>query len=351
MPTTEQRVSAVWLGEGIATVPALLRDSGYVTGAFSASLPVNHRIIGLRDQFDHFDASLSCAQGECASELNELVLAWLRQPHAQPWFCYVHYTDVHHPYDAPPEYAARFSKTYRTLPVPDHWWMQRPRASGPTPEELEHIVAMYDAEIAYLDDQICRLLAELRSNGGERNLAIVVASDHGDEFYEHGGFSHGQSLYEELTRCPLIMVWPGRIRPGVATDEWIQNVDIVPTILELLEIPLPEDIDGESLRPYFEGRPRRRAAFSEQQGASVRSGRWKLWEDRFGALRLYDLQSDPGESANVAVAELDTLRALSATLERWKGGLEPPPVAAERPDAPTLDPVTEERMRALGYLE
>jgi arylsulfatase A-like enzyme len=344
-------VPAVALGKGIMALPRMLSSQGYVSAGFSASGMVNHQILGLQAEFDHFDASVQCTRDDCAALINTRVLEWLSAEPRDRWFCYVHYMDVHHPYEAPEDYAARFRRGSTELPRTDHLWMKRVREEGLTSEQLTHLVDMYDAEIAYLDDQIGLLLGELARTGMRKDLLVVVASDHGDELYEHGGVSHGHTLYEELTRCPLVFAWPNRVPARGVVECRVANVDIVPTVLDLVGVDPPEGLSGATLIPYFTGECRERPAYSEMKGNAVRKGRWKLWEQPRSPSRLFDLEADPTEQTNLAEVEPDTLRSLQLLLTAWHRGLVPPPKRPPPGAAPTLDSATVDMMRTLGYIE
>jgi arylsulfatase A-like enzyme len=355
IPDEPVPVPAASLGDGLPTVARMLQKSGYTTAAFITSALVNRRIWGVWEQFDHWDRSVECCTGDCAERINDQVIRWLAESGDEPWLCYVHYNDVHHPYDAPQEYASRFSRSYGKLPVPTLDGMRgRARKGDLTREELEHIVGMYDAEIAYLDSQIRRLLREISALGSDRGLLVVVASDHGDEFYEHGDFGHTRTLYEELTRVPLILSWSDRIPSGILVDARVRNVDIIPTITDLVGAETPQGVQGLSLLPYL-GRERRgRAAFSrmwDPRRTSVKHGRWKLWRNPGEGLRLYDLASDPAEQRNLADVMPDTVRSLRTMLDEWEGSLPALPAPAERPVGPVLDSTAVSKLRALGYIE
>jgi arylsulfatase len=351
VPEASRRLSASLLGEEVLSIPALLRPLGYLSAMISASTLLKYRVLGLVEQFDYHDTNIECMRDDCAERINELVLRWLTRTKEEPWFCYVHYMDAHDPYSAPPEYSARFSASSGVLPDPEYPWMHRARDGPPDPEELAHIIGMYDAEIAYVDAQICRLLRVMRGLQLTNDLLVIVASDHGEEFYEHGSFTHGHSLYEEQTRCPLILAWPGHVPAGVRVECYVENVDIVPTLLDLLHVKAREELTGHSLVPYLEGRCSPRQAFSEKRGFSARRGRWKLWQDDSGTARLFDLVVDPLEQSNVAEAQPDTLKTLQSILDRWKSSLTPPRVRTDLPPSPMLDSAAVAKLRTLGYLQ
>ena len=210
---------------------------------------------------------------------------------------------------------------------------------------------MYDAEIAYLDDQIRSLLENIQRSRQSDKLLIVVASDHGEEFMEHSGLKHGQSLYEELTRCPLILSGFNIESSPHPVDEWVQNIDIVPTILDLAGIPIPSGVEGISLRPPLRDNRAHSPAFSEIRGFALRRGDWKLWEKPDGEKVLFDLRSDPREQTDLSQTLPDTLSWLSQELEAVKRGLTRPEYPLNDTEISTMDSETVRLLRVLGYME
>ncbi|MBN1423329.1 sulfatase [Candidatus Fermentibacteria bacterium] len=345
--------NAVVLGEGIGLLPAYLYRRGYTTGAFTANPVVANQIRGIRAHFDHFDDQLRHRWTlDSAQNLNRLAHQWIRSLGDAPWFCYLHYMDVHDPYYPPAEFARRFAPSFEKFPEPTRPWMNElVRRGGPSPAEFGNIVAMYDAGIAYLDHEICAFLDVLASEERTRDLLVVVASDHGEEFMEHGSMGHGQSLHDELLRCPLILWWPGKVPQGLLVETPVSNVDIVPTVLDLVGIRPPAGIEGTSLVRAFRGTIPQGPVFSQTQGFAVRRGRWKLWQRPNGDIRLYDLDGDPGETVNRAAEYPDTLAALTDEVHAWYRGLVRPPMPASEAEGATIDAETVQLLKRLGYVE
>jgi arylsulfatase A-like enzyme len=351
-PKAEEPVVAAQLGQEIPSIPLLLRRHGYVTSMFNASSLVKYRILGLREQFDFCDQSIECACGRCAGRINDLALGWVSSNARRRWFCYIHYMDVHGPYAPPSEFAARFSRRQSTEPALTPGWRDSLlRQNGPTTVEVEHVIDMYDASIAYVDHEICRLLGELKTLGMADDLLVIVLADHGEELFEHGCSDHGQTLYQEQVQCPLLLVWPGRLPKGVCVDQPVMNVDLLPTIADLLGIGTHEGLSGTSLLPLTRGETLERPVFSEMRGSMVRKGTWKLWEDDFSVSRLYDLGSDPAETADLAEALPESVAALGAILPEWKSTLVEPPVQSPPCSAALLDSAAAAKLRALGYAQ
>ncbi len=142
--------------------------------------------------------------------------------------------------------------------------------------------------------------------------------------------------------------WPGRVRSGVLVDAPVENVDVVPTILDLLGIPRPMGIEGASLLPAFRGQIPRRPVYSQTQGFSVRRGRWKLWSRPGGSINLFDLVNDSLETNDLAAAFPDTLSSLEGDINRR---LRRPPMPTSGAEQHDIDSETMRLLRQLGYVE
>jgi arylsulfatase A-like enzyme len=280
-------------------------------------------------------------------------LAWLeggRDP-ARPFFLFVHYMDPHVPYEAPPPWDARFGDDALARRLPT--------------DTKRRIYAGYDAEIAFADAQLGRLVEKLDALGLGAETIVVVTSDHGEGLGDHGVWTHAVSVYEEQVRVPLVVRWTGRIAPGRAVREPVGLVDVVPTLLELMGLPAESGLAGRSFaaalrgdapldaeRPVFLYRrhyePPETAevrVLGAQDG--VRVGRWKWVEgDRDGTRLLFDLERDPAETRNQAALEPARAAELSALLARWREG-HGAKLATSRP----LREEEVEKLRALGYVQ
>jgi arylsulfatase A-like enzyme/HEAT repeat protein len=180
----------------------------------------------------------------------------------------------------------------------------------------------YDSEIAYTDAAVGRLMAEVRRQ--RPGTIIVVAADHGEEFDEHGGRYHGSTLYEEQLHVPLIISVPG-VPPHVVGGQ-VELIDVTPTVLNLLDIPVPARMRGTDLGPWLARPPapdnRLPPAFAE-----VEDRRMVVWRDEkllcdlhWGFCAYYDLASDPGETHNLAEERPDRAAAMRALLDDWLDG-------------------------------
>ena len=348
--------------EGTVSLAEILRDRGYDTAAFSASPIVRARPStenpdgGYGRGFAVFDESCLFRDAAC---VNERALRWLEKAR-RPFFLYLHYMDPHDPYRPPRGTPAAFAQ--------DHDGPEFVRDGNPNPiadmvygdgpdvvvseRDIRHLLDLYDDEIRYFDGEFERLLLALDDLGLTGDTAIVVASDHGEEFMEHGDhIKHCRVLYDTSTRVPLIARIPG-VDGGRRLTSAVQNLDVMPTILDYLGISEPDvKMSGESLRQLIENGDRDpRLAFSNQgKWRSVDDGRHKLLLDAREVTRqLFDLHSDPLEHRDIFRPEHPAAHHLEPSLTRWlnltEGGVG---------DSDALDAgrKTEERLRALGYLE
>lgn len=221
-----------------------------------------------------------------------------------------------------------------------------------TRSEQEWVAAAYDEEIAFVDMQLGRFFEGLQRAGMWDRSIIVFTSDHGEELWDHGGFEHGHTMFNELVRVPLV-VWG----PGIATariDTPVSLVDVPPTLLAALAMPpLPEPA-GESLWPLLTtgapSQPRRLIAESPRYGpdsAAVIGWPYKVIIDLgSGGQRLFDLEQDSGERVDLSARDPATAAALRGEIERLMAAKS----RRAAPAAAPIDEATREQLRSLGYL-
>ena len=221
-------------------------------------------------------------------------------------------------------------------------------------EDLRHLIALYDAEIRQLDNNIGMFFAAMESRGLLGDTVVIVTSDHGEEFLDHGGVLHGQTLYDELVRIPLIMAGPG-VPEGKSVEQQVQAIDVMPTILDLCGVEIPSAAQGRSLVPLIREQDPEwtEVAFIEADWRNrkhdikraIRTGRYKLYYDRLsGSEELYDLVADPGEKNNILKMRPEIADQLRKQLRQWMATDRGKPVPIELTEKET------ERLRALGYL-
>jgi arylsulfatase A-like enzyme len=293
-----------------------------------------------------------------AEAVTDRALSRLDRLKGGPFFLFVHYMDVHHPYLPPPRFESRCRTPGASTIDAQALW----RRSWPlfkelpserevfSPADLRRFRDLYDGCIQYVDSEIGRLLDGLRARGLDRSTLVVVAADHGDEFMEHGNMLHlSPFLYDELIHVPLIVVWPGQSAGGRVAPV-VRLIDVMPTLLEVCDLPACPSAQGRSLLPWLRGEPGPADAPAYSQSyefIGVRTGDRKLMydlpRDRAYCFRL---DEDPQELRNVhgQDAGCDSLgEALVEFLKRT--ALTP---AGVRPTE--LDPRTREVLRSIGYV-
>ena len=278
-------------------------------------------------------------------------------------FAYVHTIDPHTPYEPTAEYRSRFAPPGSARTRVSAPWLEdvatRARRGEPmAPRLVEEITALYDAEIAFNDRQFGLFLEELKRRGLYDDSLIVFTADHGEELFDHGGVSHGHTLFREVLEVPLIVKWPrGVAPPPGASGSPAQLLDLLPTVLDCVGLPLPPGLEGRSLLrpPPTDAPPGGSGILSDldldgRRVQSVTEDRWKLIRDgavdaprpRFG---LYDLEEG---------RETNDIRALHPVLAGYLAS-QLAAEAARRPLAPpppqaVLPAEVVEQLRALGYI-
>ncbi|MEQ1920601.1 MAG: sulfatase/phosphatase domain-containing protein, partial [Elusimicrobiota bacterium] len=221
--------------------------------------------------------------------------------------------------------------------------------------DREHIAAHYDEGIVAVDRALETLWAELKRLGLYENTVIILTSDHGEELGEQGAFRHNFCLLDSVSRVPLVVRIPS-VQGGLRVKPQVQLIDVAPTVLDLLNIPIPSTFTGVSLAPLLKGAagdgpsPYAFSSSDTPEGRnalfSVRSEKWKLLRYANPPRQLlFDLTNDPKETADVAASHPDMTRDLSSRLDRWLARPKSPKASGV-----TLDEQELRRLRAMGYL-
>jgi arylsulfatase A-like enzyme/Tfp pilus assembly protein PilF len=320
------------LDDDIPTLAATLSDAGYDTGGFVASF-VLHRKFGLDRGFAAYDDDLTNTEPSehglqrqrDGRRVVDSALEWLGLSRSKPFFCWVHLYDPHHPYQHHP---SEFGETFRDRP--------------------------YDGEIAYVDQQVKRLLDFLDAHGSRENTLVVVAGDHGEGMGEHEEFEHGLTLYENVLHVPWIWSGPGVASKGKRVPQPVSLVDLRPTLLATLGLRDAARVTGRSLQAAFTGgnvEPGQCYAGTDnpllERGwhplRSLTTERWKYI--RTPDVELYDLSADAQEKRNLAAEQPAQVQALEHELS----ALEKEMIRREGV-AVTLTPQEQRALASLGYL-
>jgi len=184
--------------------------------------------------------------------------------------------------------------------------------------DKQRIVALYDSDVSYNDHVLGKLVEELRKRGHLDDTLIVLASDHGEELWDHGRIGHGQSLREELVHVPLLFRYPPYFPSGKVVDEGVDVMDVLPTLTDVLGAPTPDGAQGESLAPLAAGigagYPRPAIASQYELAHTMRLDRFKMWVGGSGDVRLFDVAADGREEHDLAATRPVERRALTDAL-------------------------------------
>jgi len=391
------------MGPALNTMAEVLKRAGYYTAAFVDG-GVMSADFGFGQGFDLYDDH---SKGR---DKNKRALHWIREHRRGPFFLFYHTYDVHFPYIHHPRprtlmddmemksIADRINKGDYNLTddefekavlswctVPGFYRMITPNKLEPFKpamrrffqerwprmpsfnESLRYLIDAYDGGISYFDARFKGLWDLVCEMGVDKNTVLIITSDHGECFLEHGDLGHPELLYEEVVRVPLIVVSPLLPQRGVIVQRQVMSIDILPSVLELLKLGRLPHLQGESFMPYIEGGEKgdSRPAYADAlEIDAARTDTWKFIQRAEGdagrkpALspvpELFNLEKDPGEKTNLAAKDAPASEKLGRQLREWRAenerlrtqlGLDK---AAEKV---TLDKQTVEELRALGYLQ
>jgi arylsulfatase A-like enzyme len=321
----------------------MLLKNGYSTGAIING-PALAPEYGVDRGFESYNGRPNW-DSRPADRVTADALEWIDEHKGDPFFIFVHYFDPHVPYAPPPPYDRLFDPGYngrvgRSFDRATYSYARQalsiegdPRAES----DWNHIRALYDGEIKFTDDAVGRLLDGLKDRALRKNTLIVFLSDHGEEFFDHGGFEHGHTLFDELIKVPLVFSLPGVIPANVRVDDQVRLLDVLPTILDLMGIDPESHLEGSSLKPLMAGDGdtdgsetgllSRRFAYSESilygtEKKSIVAYPWKLIYDTVtGERMLYDLAHDPGEHNNAIEYRPETRNMLEEVLFKTLCGI------------------------------
>ena len=320
------------LPERIPVLAEILKKQGYDTAAFIAAFVLD-RQFGLARGFDTYDDDLSKAKPgtdyqERRRDGHEIVnsaLAWLGKRTKRPFFCWIHLFDAHGPYEMR---SAEFGQQFESHP--------------------------YDAGIAVELRAFDRLVSYLREQKLDENTLVIVAADHGEGLDEHMENEHSMLVYNTTMHVPIVFVNPRLCRPGHRVSSTVSLVDLMPTVLDLLQIPAPAHVSGRSLRTALAGHPIDPVAGYGEAETPYALNRWcpltTVISDRWKYIQtnrpeLYDLQNDPNELTNLAETNVSTCREMKNILEIKEDSF-----LKTRPTEVTLTESEKAKLASLGYV-
>ncbi|MBI2433487.1 MAG: sulfatase [Candidatus Hydrogenedentes bacterium] len=354
------------LGEQAQTLAEYLRESGYQTKAVQTNANLTAEL-GFAQGFEEFEFKI----GANARAVTDATLAQLAQARS-PFLLYAHYFDPHFTYEPPAEFRALFpdagslpasdQKLLSPKNVADFYWdtirttlklQPAPRLPRLSDAGRDHLHRLYDAEVRFMDSQVQRLVETVLKE--HPNTLVVVLSDHGEEFWEHGGMGHGTTMFEELLCVPLLLHGPGL--QAVRIDKRVEALNLLPTVAAYLKRERSPAWQGvDLLRADTPSQP----AFVRSKGfwitlqvdleCVIEGDRKLVLDHTHNTASLYDLQRDPAEQQDItgdAPAEVEKLKVL---LEQHRASNSAHPQAQGTTAPVPLSDEEREHLRALGYL-
>ncbi len=363
------------LSPAIPTLGEIFHAAGYATAGF-VSGPYLAGHYGYARGMDAY-ADLSAGWGKGAEAraavlspaINEKGLAWLDEPHTQPFFLFLHYFDIHYDYVPPAPYDKMFDPDY-TGTMDGRFFIERKDVNPKMPaRDLEHILALYDGEIRFTDDHVGRVLDRLREKNLLDSTVVMIVADHGDEFFEHGNKGHHRTVYDEVLHVPMAIRLPGGEHAGEKIDAQTSLIDVFPTLLAAAGIQRPAEAEGQNLLAWIAGeRPAREAIYSDfydKRGFNLQVARRtpdaktiqhfnRITHPKRGALEYYDLADDPRERDDRADQKPAEARSSVQSMTGW---LDEQWLSHRRTEARAggessieIDEETKKRLESLGYV-
>ncbi len=327
------------LSDDVVTLAERLKEAGYSTSAFVSALVLSRRY-NLTQGFDSYDDDLWGEESaplfmirdrparKTAQRVNDWLDHWHEGPSRKPFFSWVHFFDPHQPYEPDPQLPNRHM-----------------------------IVTRYDAELASADLGLGRIIDKLEAFGELDNTLVVVTADHGESLGEHNEKTHAIFVYDATVRVPLILRKPGMLPSGSVYEGPVRVIDILPTVLAVLKLPIGDQVQGADLLAALQGRvePPDLPQYSESLLSEIGFGMAPLFSVRLGGFKyiraprpeVYDLKADPRELRNLYESHGGLAEELDGVLEQiLTSSQKRAPAARANP----LDQETLSMLRALGYI-
>ncbi|MCB9677551.1 MAG: sulfatase [Alphaproteobacteria bacterium] len=295
------------------TLQARLAEAGFANGMIAGNVYLSANF-GMDRDWDHHEVGMFPP----ADQVTDSAVQWLQDHEGQDALLLVHYMSAHLPYQEPLSYRSMWAGVGPPgLQGGFHLTAVRQAGLHADPDGQQYVRDRYDQCVRWIDDELERLYGQIDDND-----ILVFFSDHGEEFWDHGGYEHGHTLYDELLRVPFVLKGPGI--PAGRSDAPVSLLDLTPTVLDLLGLPPIPDADGKSLVALAKGDAAARTAFGSRKQAFGRPlygfERWGVldgttkWTTSEGNEELYDLAADPGEEDSLVEARRDEL-------PRWRSAL------------------------------
>lgn len=360
------------LDENRITIAEVFRENGYRTGGVFTAPYLMPRFGFDQGYEDYLDATIydkkltgrdelvASERGRTTTGALDKAQEWLDRDPGRPFFLFLHLFDVHPDFDPPAPYDKMFDPDYAGRVTGKDVFHNPDIRPDMDREDLQHLISLYDGEIRYVDDNgVGRLVRLLEERDLLDSTLIVVTSDHGEEFFEHGRFAHHKNLYDTSVLVPLIIRLPGGSPGRMVVDRMVSIIDIMPTILDIAGLPQSPEGLGRSLLPLIKGKD---LSFSkaalELTGNSYRmeglrtDGYKIILRHMRKTVNYIDLAEDPGEHKGVTDPgradfgrALDEFTAMDGMLRQYREGLK-----WGGDTSSDVDQETRERLESLGYI-
>lgn len=362
----------------LVTVAEMLRVNNYFCSAFTGGGFVSS-VFGFAEGFDSYYERTDEVLLDKAAELSfRDVARWIDGNKNKNYFLFIHTYQPHDPYACPAPYKTMFlSEQSKWSHINLNGYLGGKNAifRELPGDERQNIIDLYDAEIRYTDEKLIGpLIQKLKDMSLYDQTMIIFTSDHGEEFYEHGGWGHGHSLYDESLKVPLLMKFPNSKYLGSKVEHIVSLVDIVPTILDEMDIPSSRyEFDGLSLIPLLKGKEKKDRIFLSDVGENIlnlhlpqkiasNEGQKKLILNRTkrrenidffrypppftNSVEFFNLSIDPGEYSNIVDEESSTANRIIKRIEGIYNSAQ-----RKKPGQAVLDEDLKKQLRALGYIK
>jgi len=349
MPSRENKnkILSDVLSNEMVTLAEVLNNEGYTTAAIVTN-PHLRSFLGFSQGFKEY--TYFPYSEFRAEEINEEAICWLMRQPERPFFLYIHYMDVHAPYNPPNKYRYLYTEKKNIDPI---------RINGPwqskiTEEQIKYTEALYDAQINYWDDFFKSLIKRMEEKNKLKNTLIIILGDHGEEFYDHGGFGHGYTLYEEELLVPLYIIFKGFIPANQIRIDPAQLIDIFPTICYFAKIDTTKILfQGDNLFASKKNRTNpNKIIYAEtcygEIPYSIQTEKYKLiYNSKFKDFEFYNLLEDPKETDNLYTHDNPLVKKLKVNLFKLISFEE----IGSQSETKILDPKMIKELKSLGYIK
>ncbi len=298
------------LPHNVTTLGEAFQGADFETASFLANGYVS-RAFGFDQGWDHYTNYIRERKNTNASNVFGEAADWIEEHKDERFFVYIQTIDPHVPYDPPDDflrmYDARTDYDGQVQNRRTHLLLEDAKRRPPrvtfSESDVQRLEALHDGEISYHDRHFGAFLEKLEEWDLDENTLVILTSDHGEEFNEHGSWGHGHSIFQELLHVPLIVRWPGVTEAGSRVPQVVSTMDIAPTVLEAAGVNVPNEMEARSLVPFLRGGQTEGPwiAFSDfQENRRVaRARNWKLVLRSSLTYVLFDLSRDPNEQNEV----------------------------------------------------